>query len=121
MPRASAGRSGPQQAGRRRPRWRPPVAPTWCDVPSALHPERVGLGQLAGLPLAGALERLDGGRLIEVDDRVELRAHARVEVVRDPLGLRAVDDADRTLQAPAVQLARVDDEPARTPLVEQLL
>jgi hypothetical protein len=33
-------------------------------------------------------------RLVDVDDHVELVGDARVEVVRDALGLGTVDDAD---------------------------
>src|SRR4051812_3928288 len=52
----------------------------------------VGVGELSGLPLARALQRLKRMRLVDVHDGVELVGDPRVEVVRDALGLGAVDD-----------------------------
>src|SRR2546423_15612626 len=78
-----------------------------CLLPTAflfiLHPSafilslkarRVSLRRLARLPEGVAFERLDGGRLVEVYNCVELLGELRVEVVAQPLGLRSVDDAD---------------------------
>ena len=59
-------------------------------------------------------------RLVDVDHRVELVGEPGIEVVRDAFGLGPVDDADRALQPPAPQLARLEPEPVRLALVEQL-
>src|SRR4051812_19949147 len=72
-----------------------PTGPGWLDAP------RVGLGEAARLSLAARLERLHRGRFVDVGDEVELRGDAGVEVVRDALGLRPVDHADRALESPA--------------------
>src|SRR5256714_3089134 len=91
-----------------------------CLLPTAflfiLHPSafilslkarRVSLRRLARLPEGVAFERLDGSRLVEVYNCVELLGELRVEVVAQPLGLRSVDDADGALQARLAQkLAR---------------
>ena len=50
------------------------------------------------MPAGGALQRGDGGRLVEVDDPVELVGQRGVEVVAQALGLGSVDDADGPLQ-----------------------
>src|ERR1044071_458110 len=59
-----------------------------------LNPRRIRFGRLAGLPVCAAFERLDRRRLVEMQHGVELLGEARVEVVAQPLGLGAVDDAD---------------------------
>ena len=58
---------------------------------------RVSLGGFAQRPALGALERLDCARLVDVDERVVLLGDARGEPVALALGLRPVDDTDRTL------------------------
>jgi Glycosyl transferases group 1 len=63
----------------------------------------VGLRGLAELPALVALERLDGAGDIDVDQRVELAGGACREVVALALGRRAVDDADRALEARLAQ------------------
>jgi HEAT repeat protein len=50
-------------------------------------------------------------RIVDVDDHVELVAEPSVEVVRDALGRRAVDDTDSALQAAPSQLARIEQGP----------
>jgi hypothetical protein len=61
-----------------------------------------------------------------VDDGVELAGEARLEVVARPLGLRSVDDPDRTLeQGPAQRVGRraagVEQEAVLAGLVEEPL
>src|SRR3954449_1838605 len=63
------------------PRRSAPRAPQ--PVRGASHAPRIGLGKLAALPDAGALERFERVRLVQVDDGVELVGHPGVEVVRD--------------------------------------
>jgi hypothetical protein len=48
---------------------------------SALEACRIRLVQLAGGPLPGQLERLEGVRVVDVDHRVELVGRPHVEVV----------------------------------------
>src|SRR5688500_7692626 len=96
---------------------------------SILNSRRVGFGRLlARLPVRLAFERLDRPRLVEVEHGVELLGEARVEVMAQPLGLRAVDDADGALQPRPCQevarrslLAEVEHEALDTGLVEQSL
>ena len=59
-------------------------------------------------------------RLVEVHDAVELLADARLDVVRQALDLRPVDDADRAAQARSAQLARVVDDERRQALLRAL-
>src|SRR5918992_4192351 len=77
---------------------RNPYAPIGAH---ASHGERIRLRQLSLLPLARALERLHGLRLVDMDHGVELLGERRVEVVREALGLGPVDDADRALEPAA--------------------
>src|SRR5688500_13538150 len=67
------------------------------------HPRRVRLRRLRRVLGGRALERLDGARLVHVNHRVELLAQPRVEVVAEALRIRAVDHADRALQARLAQ------------------
>jgi hypothetical protein len=46
-----------------------------------LYAERVGVRQLAGVPLTGALQRFQRGCLVEVDDGVELIGEAGVKLM----------------------------------------
>src|SRR4051812_856835 len=73
--------------------------------PPSSNAPRIGVGKLARLPPARALQRLERMRLVDVYDGVELVGDPRVEVVRDALGLGAGDDADRALK-PAAPGAR---------------
>src|SRR4051812_11877923 len=75
-------------------------------LPGSLQPAREGLGHFGGVPAGGALQRGDGGGLVEVDDRVELVGQGGVEVVAQALGLGSVDDADRPLQPARAQQVR---------------
>src|SRR5215203_709454 len=94
-----------------------------------LNSRRVGLGRLVSrLPVRLAFERLDGRRLVEVEHSVELLCKLRVEVVAQPLGLRAVDDADGALQSRQAQklarlslLAQVDHKIPDARLVKERL
>ena len=74
--------------------------PPWQRLPAPPSlPGRVRLGHLSGVPSRCEIERLHGGRLVEVDDRVELLRKAGLEVVAGPLGLGSVDHADGALEA----------------------
>src|SRR2546423_5370829 len=91
-----------------------------------LKARRVSLRRLARLPGGAAFERLDGARLVEVYDCVELLRELRVEVVAQPLCLRSVDDADGALEprlpqklASAAPVAQVQKEARESPLVEK--
>src|SRR3954470_1003973 len=71
----------------------------------ALERGGVRLGRLR-CPDLRTLERLHGARAVDVDDGVELGGESRLEVVRVPLRLRPVDDADGPLQHRLAQLAQ---------------
>lgn len=58
----------------------------------------MGLGRLAELPCAGALQRLDRTRDVDVDEGVELLEGTGGEPVALAFALGAVDDTDRSLQ-----------------------
>src|SRR5205823_2546449 len=58
----------------------------------------IGFWHLAPRPAGGSLQRFDRPCLIDVDDCVELVGQPRAKIVAPPLGLRAVDHADRALQ-----------------------
>src|SRR3954453_9934473 len=75
----------------RYPRPEPPPAPS--------HREGISLRRLAAVPHRCRLQRFERTRLIEVQDRIELRGQAGGEVVADALRLRPVDDADRPFEA----------------------
>src|ERR671918_1180865 len=81
----------------------------------------VRVRQLSLLPLARALERLDGVCLVDVDHGVELLRESRVEVVRDALGLGPVDDPDRPLRPPTAEPNGIDEEARRLLQVEEAL
>lgn len=66
---------------------------------------RVGLGRLAQLPCAGALQGLDCVRQIDVDEGIELLWQTGGEPVALAFALRAIDDAVR--QGPGRVSARV--------------
>jgi hypothetical protein len=56
-----------------------------------------------------------------VDDRVELVGESGVEVVRDALGLRSIDDADRALPTDSAEVGRQQQESRSLAQVEELL
>jgi hypothetical protein len=56
-----------------------------------------------------------------VHDQVELVGDPRVEVVRLPLGLGPVDDADGAPETPAAQSGRLEEEPCDGTFVEERL
>jgi hypothetical protein len=56
-----------------------------------------------------------------VDDEVELFRDQRLEVVREPLRLGSVDDADRALKALSLERARLDQEARHPGVVEEPL
>src|SRR5688500_11026784 len=60
-------------------------------------------------------------RLVDVDHRVELVGEPGVGVVRCACGLGSVYDADRALQPPAAQLARLEPEAVPVTLGDQRL
>src|SRR4051812_36560615 len=82
---------------------------------------RIRLGQLLCVPHTCALERLDRGRDVDVDHSVELITEPGVEVVRETLGLRAVDDPDCPLELTAAESRRVEQEVRHTGLVKESL
>src|SRR5204863_5575531 len=71
------------------------ACPERCGFGSAAG--GVGLGLGAG-PLGAVLQGLDGARLVDVHDGVELGGEARLEVVALPLRVGPVDDPDRALE-----------------------
>src|SRR5438105_594342 len=101
------------------------------SIPVGIHPshgKRECLGHLACFRLRAVIQRLDGPRLIEVKNGVELIAQSCLEIMARALGRRAVDDADRTLEARTAQsfVRRVigppgQQETCREPRVEQRL
>src|SRR6476660_9790629 len=55
------------------------------------------------LPARAALEGLEGARVVDVRDDVELGGQVGVEVVAVPFRLRAIDHTDRALEARLVE------------------
>src|SRR5436305_1521680 len=55
-----------------------------------LHCCGEGLGRLALLPPGAVLERLDGPRVVQVDQSVELVGQSSLEVVADSFGVGAI-------------------------------
>src|SRR6266576_1581324 len=123
--RNSAVRRSTRSSSRvRRSRRRVANRPTWSDsancrlrllkrllsVPSAMrtasaiislrmsHSCRIGLGEIAALTRP-SLERHEGGRRVDVDDRVELIGRPGAEIMARAFRLGSVDDADGPLEA----------------------
>src|SRR3954471_6927339 len=72
--------------------------------PSLSHGERIRLPHpLPLLPAGAAFEWLEGAGLVEMEDEIELRRQVGVEVVAVPLGLGAIDHADRALESRLVE------------------
>src|SRR5437879_9836791 len=69
-----------------------------------LYAGRVCLPGFAGIPLGGTLERLDGARLVEMKNGVELVGKSGFEVVTEALGFGPVNDADGALEARLAQV-----------------
>src|SRR5438552_856771 len=84
----------------------PAVTRTSSSNATLLDRERIGLRHLARVPPRGALEGLDGARLVEVQHGVELLGQPRAEVVARALGVRTIDHADGPLEAGAAQAPR---------------
>src|SRR5512141_876670 len=76
------------------------VQPSLCTRTRNVSDRRVRLGRLPLQPDRGAVERLDGTGVVEVEDRVELLREACQEVMAPALRLGPIDDADRPLEAP---------------------
>src|SRR5438128_12497212 len=81
---------------------------TTSYTPPSLRPlQREGVClRWLGCPDLRTLERFHGAGAVDVDDGVELGGEPRLEVVRVPLRLRPVDDADGALEHRLVQLAQ---------------
>src|SRR5438067_4690918 len=67
--------------------------------------ERISFGQFAFVPYTRSLERLDGGRFVEVNHRVELFGQAGVKIMTEALRFRSVTHPDTALQPRAVKRA----------------
>src|SRR5262245_19776384 len=107
MPRGPSGR--PRSPSSATP---PALTRTARSAPASLVPgstapgldgEGLRLGDLARIPPGRPLERLDGPRLVDVHDGVELIGQQRVEVVARALGVGTVDDADGPFEAGSAQ------------------
>src|SRR5437879_12933279 len=68
-----------------------------------LYAGRVCLPGFAGIPLCGALERLDGASLVEMKNGVELVGQSGFEVVAEALGFGPVTDTDGGFEARLAQ------------------
>ena len=91
-----------------------------------LNFEWISLGQFAFFPNAGSLQRLNGARFIDVNDRIELFWEPRVKIMAQPFAFRPINHTDCALDPALLEDAdlagtpQIDPKSRQTSLVKQL-